>query len=141
MSPVCDKCLSAEGSLAHLLWFCPTLHNYWAAIFEWLSKAYSRSIQPDHDLAVFGCSTRTFQLPYDIQAALHLAMVVAKKLILLTWKSTNSPCFSHWLREMLSVIQMERLRLDKPNTRNRLFLRIWGPFLAQCNITPHPTRP
>lgn len=79
VSPECDKCLSAEGSLAHLLWFCPTLHNYWTTIFEWLSKAYSRDIQPNHDLAVFGCSTRTFELSYDIQTALHLAMAVAKK--------------------------------------------------------------
>lgn len=135
------KCFSAEGSLAHLFWFCPTLHNFWTAIFEWLSKAYSRDIQPNHDLAIFGCSTRTFELLCDIQTVLHLSMVVAKKLILLTWKSTNSPGFTHWLREMLSVIQMERPRLDKTDTQNRLFLRIWGPFLAQWNITPHPWRP
>lgn len=109
------------------------LYNFWTAIFEWLSKTYSRDIQPSHDLAIFGCSVETFELPYDMQIALHLGMVVAKKLILLTWKSTTPPCFAHWLKEMLSIIQMERLRLHKPNAQNR-FERISGPFLAQSHI-------
>ena len=131
VSPVCDKCNIAEGSLAHLFWFCPKLHNFWSDIFEHLSKAYSRAIQPNHELAILGCSTETSDLLHDTQLALHLGMVVAKKLILLAWKSTTPPTFAHWLSEMLSVIQMERLRLHKPNQQNR-FERIWGPFLAQC---------
>lgn len=133
VSSVCDKFQIAEGSLAHLFWFCPKLHNFWSAIFERMSKAYSRDIRPNHDLAILGCSTVTSDLPRDTQVALHLGMVVAKKLVLLTWKSTTPPTFTHWLSEMLSVIQMERLRLHKPNEQNR-FERIWGPFLAKCQV-------
>ena len=134
VSPVCDKCSSAEGSLAHLFWFCPTLHSFWTAIFEWLSLAYSTDIQPNHDLAIFGCSVTTTHLPRNVQMAWRTGMVVARKLILLTWKSTTPPCFAHWLREMLSVIQMEKLCMHKPNAQNR-FQKTWGPFLAHCHIT------
>lgn len=129
VSPVCDKCHIAEGSLAHLSWFCPKLHNFCSAIFEQLSKAYSSVIQPNHDLAILGCSAETSDLLHDTQVALHLGMVVDKKLILLAWKSSTPPTFAHWLSEMLSVIRMERLRLHKPNKQNR-FGRIWGSFLA-----------
>ena len=41
-----------------------------------------------------------------MQIALHRRIVVAKKLMLLTWKSSTPPCFTHWLKEMVTVIQM-----------------------------------
>ncbi len=126
VSPVCYKCHIAEGSLAHLFWFCPKLHNFWSAIFEQLSKAYSRIIQPNHDLAILGCSAETSDLMHDTQVALNLRMV-------LTWKSTTLPTFAHWLSKMLAVIQMERLRLHKLNEQNR-FERTWGPFLAVSGV-------
>lgn len=127
-------CSSAEGCLAHLFWFCPKLFGFWSAIFHWFSKCYSRDILPNQNLAIFGCSTETLCYTLDMQAALHLGMVVAKKLVLLAWKSTTPPTFDHWLKEMVSVIQMERLRFDKPDKQNR-HETIWGPFLAQCHIT------
>lgn len=30
-----------------------------------------------------------------------------QKLFLLTWKSNSPSCFAHWLKEMLSIIQMD----------------------------------
>lgn len=119
VSPVCDKCHIDESSLAHL---------FWSAIFEQLPKAYSRDI----NLTVSGP-------PLDAQQRLlicpmHLGMVmVTKKLILLTWKSTTPPIFTHRLNKMLAVIQKERLCLHKLDKQNRSE-RIWGPFLAQCHI-------
>lgn len=59
-SPVCEKCSSADGSLGRLLWFSPTLHSFWNAIFECLSFTYSRDIQPNHDLAIFGLLCKDF---------------------------------------------------------------------------------
>lgn len=56
-------------------------------------------------------------------------------------KETYSPKlevyhFSHLhslAQRMLSVIQMEKLRLHKSNIQNR-WERIWGPFLAKCQV-------
>lgn len=66
-------------------------------------------------------STETSELPHDLQINLQRAMVDAKKIILLTWKSTIAPCFPHWHKEMLSKLHMETVRLHKPNTQDRLF--------------------
>lgn len=95
-----------------------------------LQKQTNRVIQPNHDLAILGCFA---DLLHETQVALHLGMVVAEKLILLTWKSTTPPTFSHWLSEMLSFFQMERLCPHKPNEQSRLE-RIWGSFLAQYQV-------
>lgn len=93
------------------------MHNFWSAKFEQLSKAYSGVIQPNHDLAILGCSAESSDLLHSTQVALHLEMVVAKKRILPTWKSTTPPTFAHWLNEMLSIIQMKSLL--KPNKQDR----------------------
>lgn len=133
VSAMCDKCSSAERTLAHLFWFCPSLFAFWTAIFKWFSKCYSEDVKPDHNIAVFGCS---MGLGYttDLWLALQLGMIVAKKLILLAWKSTTPPKFEHWLNEMVSVIQMERLRPKNKDKQHR-HNAVWGPFLAQCQIT------
>lgn len=30
--PVCDRCKTEEGSLSHMVWFCPKLFHFWSAI-------------------------------------------------------------------------------------------------------------
>ena len=56
LSPLCDRCGGAEGSLSHLLGLCPQLHKFWCDVFKWLSLVYNLNIAPDPELALFGCS-------------------------------------------------------------------------------------
>ena len=128
VSPLCDRCGGAEGSLSHLFWSCPRLHKFWCEIFQFLSAAYEVDITPDPVLALFGCSESALELSTAIQQALMLGMVAAKKMILLDWKSPTPPCFRKWLNEVTGIIQMEWLRFHKSNSQKR-FLDIWGPLL------------
>lgn len=48
--------------------------------------------------------------PWLLSADLMLGMTVAKRLILMDWKSVSPPSFQRWLADMTSVIQMARLR-------------------------------
>lgn len=106
---MCDRCHTAEGSLAHSFWHCPILSNFWCDIFDWFSKQYGINIPPDCKLAIFGCSDRTRALSPHQKQALKAGMVAAKKIILLNWKSPLSPCFKRWLNEMLSIAKMEQI--------------------------------
>lgn len=81
VSPMCDRCNRAEGSLSHLFWYCPVLDSFWSDIFNWFSKQYKIIIQPDCNLAIFGSSERTSTLPSHCKQALKTGMVAAKKLI------------------------------------------------------------
>jgi len=42
VSPTCDRCKSAEGSLTHLFWTCPKLYEFW-----WFSDMYGFVVNPD----------------------------------------------------------------------------------------------
>ena len=54
------------------------------------------------------------------------------------FRSWKSLCFVQRFKDVLSIVTMERLRLHKPNTRNR-FERIWGPVLSTASYYPAST--
>ena len=65
-----------------------------------------------------------------------LASTAAKKVILVNWKSVNSPSQGHWLNELSSYCTPEEILYNvrrKPST----FDKIWGRFLEVLpSITP-----
>ena len=126
LSPLCDRCRGAEGSLSHLFWLCPHLHKFWCDVFQWLSLVYNLDIAPDPELALFGCSENAVRYSPEIQQALMLGMVASKKMILLD--SLTPPCFRKWINKMSGIIRMERIRFHNSKAQNR-FLNIWGPFI------------
>lgn len=93
ISPQCDRSKMAEGTLAHLFWFCPILYDFWSNIFELFSSAYRINIQPDHSLAIFSYSDVMDTIPHTHQHALMVGLITAKKVILLNWKTSQAPCF------------------------------------------------
>lgn len=54
VSPMCQKCHSAEGTLGHLFWSCPKLHNFWSDIFKFFSAVYSSDITLDPNIVILG---------------------------------------------------------------------------------------
>uniref|UniRef100_A0AAQ5XLH4 Reverse transcriptase domain-containing protein n=1 Tax=Amphiprion ocellaris TaxID=80972 RepID=A0AAQ5XLH4_AMPOC len=128
VSPVCDRCNVSESTLSHAFWSCPSLAGFWCKIFDFYSKAYKTPIKPDAGLAVLGCTQTTKTIPATMQQPLELGLIVAKKLILKEWKSPVAPSFRLWVTDMLSVIQMERLRHDSNDSKNT-FTNYWKPFV------------
>ncbi len=82
----------------------------------------------DADLAIFGCSDQALTLPQNQQLSLMFGMVLAKRVILMEWKSTLPPSFFKWLAEMVSSLKLERLHFSRAG-RLKMFDKIWGPFL------------
>ncbi len=91
-------------------------------------EAYNRPVLLDVELAIFGFSQHTSTLPKAWQQALTLGMIVAKRLILKNWKSS----FRLSTMDMISVIQMERLRFLRSNAIEK-FSAVWGSFLEHLD--------
>ena len=128
VSPTCDKCRSADGSLGHLFWSCPKLRNFWVDIFQLYSDLYAIQLIPDSLIVILGCSNFSLTLPSPLQQALAFGMIVAKRVVLREWKSVSPPCYKKWLNDMVSCIYLEEIRYTLSDTRHR-FLDIWGPFI------------
>lgn len=56
LSPTCDKCKSADGTLGHLFWSRSKLTRFWDDIFSLYSIVYDRQLVSDCLLVILGCS-------------------------------------------------------------------------------------
>ena len=138
-SPLCDKCKLETGTLAHQFWFCPKLNSYWSLIFDYLSKALKKTIDPDPLLAMFGHVTFNPSIKSSEGRAISLCTLLAKRLILQQWKSESSPSFKQWLRDLGNVLHMERIRYSIIK-KDDLFMKIWQPLLDRWSVSCNRAR-
>lgn len=104
----CVCCHIAEGSIKHIFWFCPKLHNFWSAIFEHLPVSFSLTVtRPSLDALPRLPASRMTRRPLCTSGCWwqgHLFL-----------KPESQPL--HPLMLTCSVTQMERPRLHTPNVR------------------------
>lgn len=134
VSPTFDKCKVNNGTLLHLFSDCPVICTFWSKIFFLFSKPFQRSFLLDRNLAFFGFIVDSLALPFYIQFVLLMGTVLAKKLILAEWKTTNPPPFQNWLHELISVIHMEKLWYSGQSNQSK-WDDSWGPVInyLDCN--------
>lgn len=128
VSPLCNRCNETDGSLTHSLWSCRKLFTYWKSIFECFSKAFEKTWEPNPLAAVLGATNVLLTVDKYESQAIAYGMIVARKLILLLWKSDSVPTYVMWIRELMNVLHLERLRFSSKN-KVQIFNRIWSPVL------------
>ncbi len=133
ISPICDRCKVTEGTLSHLFWFCPNLFDFWSSIFDFFSKVFQKVVKPDPILAILGTSGVLNTFSSSQQQSLLLGMVLAKKIILLNWKSSDAPFFKTWLSELFHVIRLEDIRLSE--TKSHCRFQAGSPSLISSSLS------
>ncbi len=71
--------------------------------FWWYSNVFGEDINPDLELAWFGCSDHTLALTHSQQLSLMFGMVEAKRVILMDW-STLPPSFHKRLAQIFCCL-------------------------------------
>lgn len=122
------------GTLTHQFWGCPKLTLFWSLIFDYISKAFHKTIAPDPLLAIFGCVEYNPNISGYVGQAISLCTLLAKRLIQQHWKSEACPLFQQWLRDLGSVLHLERLHYNNTG-RERAFSKTWQPLLDKWSET------
>ena len=126
--PTCDRCKIADATLAHMFWFCPALERFWRSIFDALSTTFGVRIAPNPLIAIFGISPDHVGIQSGGNRIISFTTLLARRLILLGWKEATPPTFTHWLRDVLLNLRLEKIRCTLHGSRDK-FLKIWRPFL------------
>lgn len=134
ISPECDKCKSADASLIHMYWTCPSLEQYWRSVFDTLSGILEIRIEPHPLVALFGVAPEDWQLPLAKQKSLAFASLLARRSILLKWKEPYPPRHTQWVRDLLSCLSLEKIRFTIRGSE-RKFYKVWGSFLDSIDTT------
>lgn len=129
VSPLCEKCNSADADLSHSFIFCSSIQSYWNGIFNVLSEIFRVQMQPDPVLIVLGLSEHIRSLTRGQHKLLAYSLTTAKKLLLLFWKKKEVPTVKLWLGEMTSTLHLEKIRYCL-NGKIEQFDKIWCSFLC-----------
>ena len=128
-SPMCLKCVTEEGTLAHQFLYCCKLQTFWNQVFDFISKAYNREFSPSPLTALFGVVERGWSHNKFERQAIKLVTLIARKLILQAWKSVCPPTVTMWIKELGNVIHLERVRFVLSD-REPQFYKIWSPIIT-----------
>ena len=140
VSPTCDRCQQSPANLIHMFWQCPSLHNYWAEFFNTLSEVVGEKIKPNSLSALFGVAPPSPSLSKSKQDVIAFATLLARRLIVLNWKSTTPPSHTRWIRDALYFLKLEKIRLSLTGCSSK-FGKLWGPFFRLVERTDLPLTP
>lgn len=127
----CERCHATPCDLGHMFFLCPRLHGFWSQYSVILSKALGTQICMDPFLAVFGLPVNTGLTDPTHFKILAFTSLLARRCILLLWKSSKPPSVSFWFRDVMSFLKLQKIGLVAKG-KYREFYRIWGPFVNYC---------
>ena len=125
----CNRCHHTPANLTHMFWSCPALVTYWSMIFKTISEALNTDFQPNAAVAIFGITDRRHSIVRkSYKNILAFVTLLARRRILLHWKSKNPPKASLWMCDLMHFIQLEKIKYSLRGSRDK-FYSTWDPVL------------
>ena len=117
----CSRCSFSPANLTHTFWSCPSLETYWSGVFKMLSEALNITIDPSPLIAIFGVPTDTVtKAQSDVIAFTSL---LARRRILLMWKSTTPPSSARWLEDVMLFLKLEKIKFTLRGSMKNFYRR------------------
>ena len=130
---ICSQCTTGIiDNYFHALWACQPVHSFWNSITNKLSTILDCRIPSSPQLCLLG-DTSTITIPNKYKNSLLISFTVAKKTILLNWKSKNSININHWINLLLEHISMEKITAYN-NNKITVLTEKWSPFLSLMGL-------
>ena len=112
-----------------MFWCCPSFVGFWKDIFNTLSELSSTQIEPDPFIALFRVSLPTIQLTKMNKDVIAFVTLLARRFILLRWKSPAAPSHALWIKSVLNWIKLEKLK-HTINGSVEKFDAMWAPLFS-----------
>ncbi len=119
----------APANMTHMLWSCPPLQVYWTAIFKRLAEALNIKLMPCAELAIFGVLSDHQTTRKKVEDSVAFASLLARRRILLEWKSPVAPKASLWLKDLMLYLDLEKIKYNLRGIPGR-FDSVWGCMIS-----------
>uniref|UniRef100_A0AAR2LWN9 Reverse transcriptase domain-containing protein n=1 Tax=Pygocentrus nattereri TaxID=42514 RepID=A0AAR2LWN9_PYGNA len=126
---ICTNCTGNYiENYMHAIWSCMPVQRFWQTICEDLSTWFHCDIQASPKLCILG-DISELNIETNISPIVLTALCIAKKTILMKWKSKNDLCITHYRNLLLDHISLERM---SATTKNQLttFESLWSPLIS-----------
>ena len=138
-SDACNRCAFVPSDLAHTFWSCSKLTGFWKNFFKIISDALDTDITPCPFIAIFGVPLNHSQFSKQKLNVLAFASLIARRCILLHWKSPKPPADKSWETDLMSFLKLEKIKFSLRGSTGK-FYTTWQPLLSYFdNVATTPT--
>lgn len=129
MEDRCERCNSPAAGMTHTFWSCSKLVEFWSGVCETLNDAFGTNVQPTAELAIFGVVDPELPLTTTQENAFAFGSLLARRRLVLKWKSPHPPKASTWLSDLMLFLKLEKIKYF---TRGSIktFHKLWDPLIS-----------
>ena len=131
----CNRCYQTPCTLTHMFWACPRLSEFWRRFFKIISDILGINLTPTAHIAIFGRSSDNLRTTAIQNNVIAFASLIARKRILLLWKSPQAPSIKVWLHDILGLLRLEKIKFSLRGSSDRFFTH-WKPLLKYLDELP-----
>lgn len=128
VTDTCNRCNLSPANMTHMFWSCPRLCDYWTDIFSHLSKFLSVTLSPSIEVGIFGVIPNHENFTKWAKDTIAFASLLARRRILLGWKSPLAPSASKWLEDLMMFLKLEKIKYNLRGSPEKFELN-WNPTL------------
>ena len=128
VDPSCPRCKAQPADHIHMFWSCPRLTKFWSDIFNAYSIMFRKVVSPNPICALFGFTPETRSIRGKAFVVIAFTSLLARRLILLSWKQATPPSFTRWIKETMYFLKLEKIKFTLRGSVQK-FEEIWTPFL------------
>lgn len=125
---VCDRCGGSPCNLTHMFFSCPALTNFWQIYFDTISKVFAKIFHISPHIGIFGLPEEYTQYTTKELEVIAFTSLLAKRHLLLNWKSTTAPSSTQWIKETMSFLKVEKIRYTRMGNLGKFYNK-WQPFI------------
>uniref|UniRef100_A0A672IKH9 Reverse transcriptase domain-containing protein n=1 Tax=Salarias fasciatus TaxID=181472 RepID=A0A672IKH9_SALFA len=101
---ICDRCGLSPCNLTHMFFSCSALANFWRTYFDTMSKVLLKTVDFSPCVAIFGLPVDFSNYsPLQLQV-ISFTSLIARRHLLLQWKSVTAPSSKRWICEVMSFL-------------------------------------
>lgn len=125
----CDKCHGSPCHLSHMFFLCPELNGFWTGYFSIMSTVLGVDLQACPLIAIFGIPDASLALNSIQKDIIAYTSLLARRSLLLHWKSAKYPSTSRWLKDTMFFLKLEKIKYTLSGCTDKFFHK-WQPFIS-----------
>lgn len=131
----CNRCSLSPCDLAHMFWLCPKLAGFWETFFKTISDMLRTQISPSPHIAIFGRLEDSNTMTKIQINVIAFTSLIARRRILLQWKSPLPPSFKSWMGDIMSFLKLEKIKFSLRGSSDKFYSH-WQPLIGYLDLIP-----
>ena len=112
-----------------MFFLCPELNHFWTGYFSIMSTVLGVNLQTCPLIAIFGIPDASLALNSKQKDIISYTSLLARRSLLLHWKSAKYPSIYRWLKDTTSFLKLEKIKYTLRRC-TEMFFHKWQPFIS-----------